>query len=282
MAKFRKRPVVVEAVQLRWDTWTKMCEFTGVGKLTDGKPEGCYVDVEGRVTDDCNGRIGLKMLPAGGGGEVAVAVAGDWIIRDADGELYLCREKDFAVTYEDAREMTDGNVLAFAASKKREECTLDNCGHMRQLDAIVDLLGMQRGTRSVLDEVEVAVSKLAGWREVVEAACAFVAEDDAYVAKMRMGQNGLPSWYERLFRAVNELRARGTTAVEAARGREPSNAVDAIMDYDEEVAMVRGLSDPQLREALKNFGCDLTCDACAAIFFTGAVMSEQHKCPKGR
>ena len=52
MAKFRKRPVVVEAVQLRWDTWTKMCEFTGVGKLTDGKPEGCYVDVEGRVTDN--------------------------------------------------------------------------------------------------------------------------------------------------------------------------------------------------------------------------------------
>jgi hypothetical protein len=35
----------------------------------------------------------------------------------------------------------------------REECTLDNCGHMRQLDAIVDLIGMTRGTRSVLDEL---------------------------------------------------------------------------------------------------------------------------------
>lgn len=33
----------------------------------------------------------------------------------------------------------------------REPCTLDNCGHMRQLDAIVDLLGMHRGSCSVLD-----------------------------------------------------------------------------------------------------------------------------------
>jgi hypothetical protein len=35
----------------------------------------------------------------------------------------------------------------------RPPCTLDNCGHMRQLDAIVDLLRMARGTRSVLDEL---------------------------------------------------------------------------------------------------------------------------------
>lgn len=36
-------------------------------------------------------------------------------------------------------------------------CTLDNCGHMRQLDAIVDFLGMTRGTRSVLDELRTRV-----------------------------------------------------------------------------------------------------------------------------
>lgn len=35
----------------------------------------------------------------------------------------------------------------------RSPCTLENCGHMRQLDTIVDLLGMKRGTRSVLDEL---------------------------------------------------------------------------------------------------------------------------------
>lgn len=33
----------------------------------------------------------------------------------------------------------------------RGPCTLENCGHMRQLDAIVDFLGMPRGGCSVLD-----------------------------------------------------------------------------------------------------------------------------------
>lgn len=39
-------------------------------------------------------------------------------------------------------------------SDDRKPCTLENCGHMRQLDAIVDFLGMTRGTRSVLDELQ--------------------------------------------------------------------------------------------------------------------------------
>lgn len=47
----------------------------------------------------------------------------------------------------------------------RSPCTLDNCGHMRQLDAIVDLLGMPRGTRSVLDELR---ARAAGTWEDVE------------------------------------------------------------------------------------------------------------------
>jgi hypothetical protein len=45
----------------------------------------------------------------------------------------------------------------------RFPCTLENCGHMRQLDAIVDLLGMKRGTRSVLDEL--SASPFIEWGE---------------------------------------------------------------------------------------------------------------------
>ena len=40
MGKYRKTPSVIEAVQLRWDTWDEMREFVGVGKLVDDKPEG--------------------------------------------------------------------------------------------------------------------------------------------------------------------------------------------------------------------------------------------------
>ena len=38
--RFRKRPVVIEAVELTWANWSEGCEFAGVGNLTDGKPEG--------------------------------------------------------------------------------------------------------------------------------------------------------------------------------------------------------------------------------------------------
>ena len=40
MAKYRKKPVVIEAVQLRWETWDEMCEHANVGSLEDGKPSG--------------------------------------------------------------------------------------------------------------------------------------------------------------------------------------------------------------------------------------------------
>lgn len=46
-----------------------------------------------------------------------------------------------------------GDAEPLIKDNAREPCTLDNCGHMRQLDAVVDLLGMSRGARSVLDEL---------------------------------------------------------------------------------------------------------------------------------
>jgi hypothetical protein len=54
-------------------------------------------------------------------------------------------------------EEVDGHTALCAEVASRRECTLENCGHMRQLDAIVDLLGMTRGTRSVLDELRARI-----------------------------------------------------------------------------------------------------------------------------
>jgi hypothetical protein len=50
-------------------------------------------------------------------------------------------------------------LMARLPTPPREACSLENCGHMRQLDAIVDLLGMHRGTRSVLDELRARARK---------------------------------------------------------------------------------------------------------------------------
>ena len=97
MAHFRRKPTPVDALQLRWDTWSEMCELADVGKFADGHPEGCYVDAEGRVTDDSNARIGLRM-PYGPVGHVAVE--GDWIVRMPDGELVVLKPVAFEALFE--------------------------------------------------------------------------------------------------------------------------------------------------------------------------------------
>jgi len=99
MPRLRKKPVVIEAVELQWSTWGEMCEHAGVGKLADGKPEGCYVDAEGKQTLDASGRIGL-LIPTLEG--LMLGVEGDYIIRGVKGELYPCKPDIFSATYEPA------------------------------------------------------------------------------------------------------------------------------------------------------------------------------------
>lgn len=89
--KFRKKPIVIEALQLRWENWNEMCEFAGVGKLADGKPEG-------RLS---GGNIGMDIPTLEG---LHHASEGDWIIRGVKGELYPCKPDIFAATYETAEE----------------------------------------------------------------------------------------------------------------------------------------------------------------------------------
>ena len=95
--KFRKKPVVIEAVQLRWDTWSEMCEHANVGKLADGKPQGCYVNDEGQGQDSVTDRIGLWIPTLEG---LMLGVENDWIIRGVKGELYPCKPDIFEATYE--------------------------------------------------------------------------------------------------------------------------------------------------------------------------------------
>jgi len=87
MSKYRKKPVVIEAVQLRWDTWQEMCDHAGVGCLSDGKPEG-RKDGE---------KIGMNIPTLEG---LMQAVENDWIIKGVKGELYPCKPDIFEATYE--------------------------------------------------------------------------------------------------------------------------------------------------------------------------------------
>lgn len=102
MAKFKKKPVVIEAVQLRWDTWPEVCEHAGVGELAAGKPQGCWIDREGKahgIQRNPEDKMGLWIPTLEG---LMIATERDWIIRGVKGELYPCKPDIFEQTYEPA------------------------------------------------------------------------------------------------------------------------------------------------------------------------------------
>lgn len=88
MAKFRKKPVVVEAMRVTKHNAPGISEWSNgnvvaspVLEPTEANPTGVYLQVEtleGRMT----------------------AIVGDWIIRGIKGEFYPCKPDIFAATYE--------------------------------------------------------------------------------------------------------------------------------------------------------------------------------------
>ncbi len=88
-------------------------------------------------------------------GEHPVSDHGMWRLEWERSTLRI-EHKPEAMTRQGAEEeaaiYNAGNVWQ-AEARRLPPCTPESCGHMRQLSAIVDLLGMTRGTRSVLDEL---------------------------------------------------------------------------------------------------------------------------------
>lgn len=90
--KFRKKPVVIEAVQFKFTAGciANLREFMGeamgeVGKPRNSRPEAqLYV----RTLEDTT----LK--------DLHLAIEGDWIIKGVKGEFYPCKPDIFEETYE--------------------------------------------------------------------------------------------------------------------------------------------------------------------------------------
>ena len=75
--KFRKKPVVVEAIQWTGRNASEVIEFAG-----------------GRA-QQCNHLLVIETLEGG-----MAAEPGDWVIRGVAGECYPCKPRIFAQTYE--------------------------------------------------------------------------------------------------------------------------------------------------------------------------------------
>jgi len=96
--QYRKKPVLIEAVQLRWDTWGEVCEF-----MEGADFQGVYI----HPTDDtlfdrefnwADARIGMFILTLEG---EMLAIEGDYIIKGVAGEFYSCKPAIFDLTYDE-------------------------------------------------------------------------------------------------------------------------------------------------------------------------------------
>lgn len=83
MEKYRKKPVVIEAVKLTNENFEEVREWIGEDNLNDG-------------TSKDEGYIGIITLE----GDHSARVGEDWIIKGIKGEFYPCKDDIFEATYE--------------------------------------------------------------------------------------------------------------------------------------------------------------------------------------
>jgi hypothetical protein len=106
MPRFRKKPVEVEAVQLRWSTWNDVCEF--LGDIIGPDNPGREIATE-QASDTCgeHGAMFIAItIPTLEGDHTALH--GDWIIKGVAGEFYPCKPDIFEKTYEPVEEAAVG------------------------------------------------------------------------------------------------------------------------------------------------------------------------------
>jgi hypothetical protein len=85
MPKFRKKPIVIEAVQFIGDNWDEILEFLGYSDPSDAADQVAYRD----------GVLFISTLEG-----TMKALSNDWIIRGVAFELYPCKPDIFTATYE--------------------------------------------------------------------------------------------------------------------------------------------------------------------------------------
>ena len=91
---FQKKPVIIEAVQLKWATWNEMCDFLGpiINEQNPCRNVETYSDRCGELPPYIE--ITIPTLEGD-----HIARHGDWIIKGVSGEFYPCRNDIFEVTY---------------------------------------------------------------------------------------------------------------------------------------------------------------------------------------
>lgn len=101
--KFRKKPIIIEAIQLTWQNWNEICNFVPIPWFIGG----CFIDKDGNILDEHTmnlgeGHLGLRIKTLES--NEFLAQQDDWIIKGIDGEFYACKPLIFEKTYEKVEE----------------------------------------------------------------------------------------------------------------------------------------------------------------------------------
>lgn len=94
---YRRKVEPVQAVELQWENWSEVCEVAGVGRLSEGRPEGCYLDEDGEPTEGPMIFLGL-LIPSTGG--LVVARQGQMIVKFNELTTSACDKDEFFNKYE--------------------------------------------------------------------------------------------------------------------------------------------------------------------------------------
>lgn len=155
--RYRKRSVVVDAVQLCWRNWGAVCELMGL----PASPASGTMSMA--CSDPCGEREPYIELPIATLEGTMVAKHGDWIIRGVNGEFYPCKPDVFAKTYdpEETAPATEYEPLEPDASLERIALATEK---------IADAIG-RIGANGVLDRIAKAleIDPLAGVMQLEQA-----------------------------------------------------------------------------------------------------------------
>lgn len=101
--KYRKKPVVIEAVQLKVDNFDAVCDFMGGTPVPKHNPD-FGIDEHGNTNEPYLG-VYIETLEG-----KMLASYGDYIIKGVNGEFYPCKPNIFEKTYDKA---DDSSVMGF-------------------------------------------------------------------------------------------------------------------------------------------------------------------------
>lgn len=111
--KYKKKPVVIEAIQLKVDNFDEICEFMGETPVPKHNPD-YGIDEHGNTN---NPYLGVYIETLEG---KMLANCGDYIIKGVSGEFYPCKPDIFEKTYDIVEDESDSMCFGDAIEVLRQ------------------------------------------------------------------------------------------------------------------------------------------------------------------